>query len=119
MKSVTLFLLATVCMLMFGCAGAMEQKKREMVAGLTGCPPNTITFADESSAFAYGGSFTAKCQGRTFYCQWTGEYDKSCKETIGSKKGSSAIKTDATTTTQDTTTPKKKKKKKKVQKTEE
>ena len=67
MKSMTLLLLVTICMLMFGCAGAMDARMRAVVSGLTGCPPDTITIENDTYMFASGGSFKAKCQGRTFY----------------------------------------------------
>jgi len=63
----------------------MDVQLRGAVSGMTGCPPDTITFENMPGMFAYGGSFTAKCQGRTFYCQYTGDKNKSCTEAVATK----------------------------------
>ena len=54
------------CLLMTGCAAVMGDLPT-ISAGLTGCPPNTIAIQDESMSY-YNDTWTAKCQGRTFYC---------------------------------------------------
>jgi hypothetical protein len=55
--------------LMMGCAAVMGDLPT-ISAGLTGCPPNMIAIQDENMGY-YNDTWTAKCQGRTFYCSRT------------------------------------------------
>jgi hypothetical protein len=54
------------CFLMMGCAAVMGDLPT-ISAGLTGCPPNMIAIQDENLGY-FNDTWTAKCQGRTFYC---------------------------------------------------
>lgn len=54
------------CFLMMGCAVVMGDLPN-ISAGLTGCPPHTIAIQDERMGY-YNDTWTAKCQGITFYC---------------------------------------------------
>jgi hypothetical protein len=54
------------CIFMMGCAAVMGDLPT-ISAGLTGCPPNTIAIQDESMGY-FNDTWTAKCEGRTFFC---------------------------------------------------
>jgi hypothetical protein len=54
------------CFFMMGCAAVMGDLPT-ISAGLTGCPSNTIAIQDESMGY-FNDTWTAKCEGRTFYC---------------------------------------------------
>ena len=58
--------ICTSCFLMMGCAVIMGDLPT-ISAGLTGCPRYTIAIEDESMNY-YNDTWTAKCQGLTFYC---------------------------------------------------
>jgi hypothetical protein len=51
---------------MTGCVAVMGDLPT-ISAGLTGCPPNTIAIHDEDMGY-FNDTWTATCQGRTFYC---------------------------------------------------
>ena len=63
--------ISVLIFLMMGCSTVMGDLPN-ISAGLTGCPPDTIAIQDEKVGY-YNDTWTAKCQGRTFYCN---EYDK-------------------------------------------
>jgi hypothetical protein len=67
MKS--LFNMAVICVFSFtmtGCAAVMGDLPT-ISAGYTGCPPNLITIQDENMGY-FSDTWTAKCQGRVYYC---------------------------------------------------
>jgi len=72
-----------------GCAGNLTR----MSSGLTGCPIDSITIEDISPGFGTS-TWTAKCQGMTFYCSSYSEAGKSCtkaqKPTSKEMNGASA-----------------------------
>jgi hypothetical protein len=57
------------CFSMMGCAAVIGDLPN-VSAGLTGCPPHTIAIQDENMGY-YNDTWTAKCEGRTFYCSRT------------------------------------------------
>jgi hypothetical protein len=70
--------------LMTGCAVIMGDLPT-ISAGLTGCPPNTIAIQDESMNY-YNDTWTAKCQGLTFYCTRQVRGNTTCTEAIINNK---------------------------------
>jgi hypothetical protein len=73
-------LLCVSSFLMAGCAVIMGDLPT-ISAGLTGCPPHTIAIQDESMNY-YNDTWTAKCQGRTFYCTRQVRGNTTCTEAI-------------------------------------
>jgi hypothetical protein len=72
------------CFLMMGCAVIIGDLPT-ITAGLTGCPPNTIAIQDASMGY-YNDTWTATCQGRTFYCSKQVRGSTECTETILNNK---------------------------------
>jgi hypothetical protein len=68
------------CFFMMGC-GAVMGNLPAISAGLTGCPPNMISIHDENVGY-YNDTWTAKCQGRTFYCTRQVRGITTCSEAI-------------------------------------
>ena len=58
--------ISVTCFLMMGCSTIMGDLP-SISAGLTGCPPDVIAIQDEKMSY-YNDTWTAKCQGSTFYC---------------------------------------------------
>ena len=76
-KAAYLFILAT---LMMGCSTVMGDLPT-ISAGLTGCPPGNIAIQDEKMSY-YNDTWTAKCQGRTFYCTRQVRGNTTCTEAM-------------------------------------
>jgi hypothetical protein len=51
---------------MTGCAVVMGDLQT-ISADLTGCPPHTVAIQNENMGY-FNDTWTAKCEGRTFYC---------------------------------------------------
>ena len=68
------------CFLMVGCSTVMGDLPK-ISAGLTGCPPDTISIQDEKVGY-YDDTWTAKCQGRTFYCTRQVKGTTTCTEAM-------------------------------------
>jgi len=51
---------------MTGCAVVMGDLQT-ISADMTGCPPHAITIQNENMGY-FNDTWTAKCEGRTFYC---------------------------------------------------
>jgi hypothetical protein len=76
--------LGAVCSFMMGCSAVMGNLP-SVSAGLTGCPPNEIAIHDEQVGF-YNDTWTATCQGRTFYCTRQVKGNTSCTEGLTQDK---------------------------------
>jgi hypothetical protein len=59
-------LICVSCVSMTGCAVVMGDLPT-ISADWTGCPPQTIVIQDEKMGY-FDDTWTAKCEGRTFYC---------------------------------------------------
>lgn len=68
------------CFLMMGCSAVMGDLPR-ISAGLTGCTPDTIAIHNERVGY-YNDTWTANCQGRTFYCTRQVGGNTTCTESI-------------------------------------
>lgn len=73
-------LVSTSCFLMMGCAIVMGDLPA-ISAGLTGCPPNVIAIKDESLGY-FNDTWTAQCQGVTFYCMRPVRGSTTCTEAL-------------------------------------
>ena len=81
MKSVCFAVLICVgSFFMMGCAAVLGDLPT-ISAGLTGCPPAIITIHDESMGY-YNDTWTARCQGRIFYCSRQVRGSTVCTESI-------------------------------------
>jgi hypothetical protein len=69
---------------MTGCTTVMGNLPA-VSAGLTGCPPGQIAIHDEQIGY-YNDTWTASCQGRTFYCTRQVRGETSCTEAISQDK---------------------------------
>jgi hypothetical protein len=63
----------------FGCATAA---RKEVSAGLIGCPQAEIIISDEHSTGAGNASWAAECRGKRFYCSAGRQMIASCKEEL-------------------------------------
>ena len=72
------------CFLMMGCTTVMGDLPA-ISAGLTGCPPNTISIHNEKVGY-YNDTWTANCQGRTFYCTRQVRGNTTCTEAVINNK---------------------------------
>jgi hypothetical protein len=69
---------------MMGCTTVMGDLPT-ISAGLTGCPPERIAIHDERVGY-YNDTWTAACQGRTFYCTRQVKGNTTCTEAIQQDK---------------------------------
>jgi hypothetical protein len=76
--------ICAACFLMMGCTAVMGNLPT-ISAGLTGCPPETIAIQDESIGY-YNDTWTAKCQGRVFYCTRQVRGNVACTEAMINNK---------------------------------
>jgi O-acetyl-ADP-ribose deacetylase (regulator of RNase III) len=76
----TAFFICASCILMMGCTTVMGDLPA-ISAGLTGCPPDTIAIHDEKVGY-YNDTWTANCQGRTFYCTRQVRGNTTCTEAM-------------------------------------
>jgi len=72
--------IGALCFLALGCTTVMGNLPT-ISAGLTGCPPNQIAIHDEQIGY-YNDTWTATCQGRTFYCTRQVRGNTTCTESI-------------------------------------
>lgn len=70
--------ICAMCFLVMGCTTVMGNLPT-ISAGLTGCSPDTISIHDEEVGY-YNDTWTAKCQGRTFYCTRQVRGNTTCTE---------------------------------------
>jgi hypothetical protein len=72
--------LGVFCFVMTGCSAVMGNLPA-VSAGLTGCPPAAITIRDEQIGY-YNDTWTATCNGRTFYCTRQVKGNTFCSEAL-------------------------------------
>lgn len=76
--------MSVFCFFMMGCAAVMGDLPT-ISAGLTGCPPSAIAIQDESMGY-FNDTWTAKCQGTTFYCTRQVRGSTTCTEALTDNK---------------------------------
>jgi hypothetical protein len=76
----TAVFLGAMCLVTMGCSTVMGNLPA-VSAGLTGCPPDKIAIHDEQVGY-YNDTWTATCQGRTFYCTRQVKGNTSCTEAL-------------------------------------
>lgn len=84
MKNVKMLIRFMCCCVAFcfllslsGCASVSMAKR--MSAGQVGCPPDNITIENYDHGLV-SSTWTAKCEGKTYYCTRYGDSGANCKE---------------------------------------
>jgi O-acetyl-ADP-ribose deacetylase (regulator of RNase III) len=77
-------LICASCLAALGCTTVMGNLPT-ISAGLTGCPPDKVAIHDEQIGY-YNDTWTATCQGKTFYCVRQVKGNTNCTESLVRKE---------------------------------